>query len=84
MTHVKSPLQNILQAVPGKTVAEQAKLCGVSRQSFHAWKSGKYRPKPKQAWRLANITGYSLDEILNVGPAASSAAPCGPRSAQSR
>lgn len=66
MTPVKPPLQIILKAIPGRTVAEQARLCEVSRQSFHNWKNGKYRPGPKQAMKIARLTGYTFTEIIGL------------------
>lgn len=57
------PMDEILAAVPGETVMARAKACGISRQTYHYWLKGYYRPNSKQSHRLARLTGYDLDQI---------------------
>lgn len=64
MPRVKTSLRDILQAVPGRNFVEQARLCGVSRQTFHAWRNGIYGPNPRQALKLSQVTGFSINEII--------------------
>jgi hypothetical protein len=48
---------------PGEPVAAKARAVGVSRQTFYYWINGTTRPNKKQARRLANLTGFSVEEI---------------------
>ena len=62
------PMSEILDFVPGKTVAEKARACGVTRQAYYLWLRGK-RPLNAQARRLSALTGYSIAEIRGSTPA---------------
>lgn len=57
-------MTEILAAVRGDTITQRAIMCGVSRQTYYSWLNENTRPNPKQAHRLANLTGYSLVEIM--------------------
>jgi DNA invertase Pin-like site-specific DNA recombinase len=61
--------QEILDAVPGKTIAEKARRCGVSRQTFYTWMNGS-KPYSKQVSKLAKASGYSIAEIIGSTAAA--------------
>jgi len=58
----------------GVTVAELAKLLGISRQSIYLWLSGDTRPSAKHVEALQVISGDSLNldlshcEALNHAP----------------
>jgi DNA invertase Pin-like site-specific DNA recombinase len=68
------PMPEILNLVPGETVIAKAKACGVSRQTFYTWLNGSV-PHPKQAARLAKITGISIAEIRGSAPRSAAPAP---------
>jgi transcriptional regulator with XRE-family HTH domain len=68
------PMSEILNLVPGETVIAKAKICGVSRQTFYTWLNGSI-PHPKQAARLAKVTGVSIAEIRGSTPRAPASAP---------
>jgi DNA-binding XRE family transcriptional regulator len=59
---MQRPMAEILNAVPGQTVTDKAKCCQVSRQTFYSWERGAI-PNPRQAKRLAEVTGYSVAEV---------------------
>jgi|SRR5215475_3247964 len=56
-------LQAILAKVPGKSLAERARMVGVSRQAFHYWASGQARPNSQQLARLSELTGASVAKL---------------------
>ena len=71
MKKLKS-IEEILSRVPGDTVIARAKACGVCRTTFYQWISGRCRPNVSQASRLAEITGFAIDEISSQKLAAMS------------
>jgi hypothetical protein len=67
----RKPLEEVLDLIPGDSFQDQAKRCGVTRQTFHAWRNGRL-PNRQQAMRIAKLTGLTLAEIR--GSSATSAA----------
>lgn len=57
------PLAEVLDKVWGDTVVERCKRIGIARQTYYQWLRGVARPNPEQAKKLAELTGYSADEI---------------------
>ena len=68
------PMSEILEAVPGDTVRERARNCGVSTATYYAWLRGKFIPRLEQAKRISSLTGYSIAEIRGSTPAATALA----------
>lgn len=58
-----TPMADILDKVPGETWVAKAKHIGVTRVTLHGWLTGRCRPYPQQAERLAEITGFPAAEI---------------------
>lgn len=56
-------ISKVLEDVPGKTVAEKARIMRTTRQTIYSWRDGVTRPRGKEARRLAKITGYSVEAI---------------------
>jgi len=48
----------------GKTVAETAKACGVTRQAVHGWERGEYKPSADMLVKLAEFYQCSVDDLL--------------------
>lgn len=60
---LRRPMTDILKKVPGKTVADKARLCEVSRQAYYNWIRGLSRPTGKQAEKISLLTGIPVDDI---------------------
>jgi hypothetical protein len=60
-----APMDQVLASVDGATVKDKCKAIRISRQTYYYWLRGYCRPNPKQARRLAFLTGYEVDEIRN-------------------
>jgi hypothetical protein len=60
---LKVPIQAILDKVPGESVIQKAKAIGVTRQAIYGWLDGLCRPNPKQARKIAKITGFSVADV---------------------
>ena len=60
---LKTPMSMVLDKVPGETVTEKAATIGITRQAYYAWYKGEYRPNKKQSKRLANLTGFNIEDI---------------------
>jgi transcriptional regulator with XRE-family HTH domain len=56
-------LQTILAKVPGESLAEKARVVGVTRQAFHYWATGQARPNTQQLAKLAELTGASVAKL---------------------
>ena len=68
--HLKLPMAAVLEKLwPHETVTKKMELLGINRQNYYGWMSGRFRPGPKLARRLANLTGYSAEEIRGRLPA---------------
>jgi hypothetical protein len=63
---IKLPMSEVLIKVPGSTVVDKARVVGVSRQAWYAWKRGESRPNPQQADRLAELTGIAAHLIRGL------------------
>jgi DNA-binding XRE family transcriptional regulator len=57
---VRWPMADILAHVAGKTIAERAKMIGVSRQTYYQWLWEEVRPYGAEAQRLAELSGVPL------------------------
>lgn len=57
------PMSAVLPMVPGRTIVEKSKNCGVTRQAYYNWLNGEARPSLKQAQLLAKLTGLSAAAI---------------------
>jgi hypothetical protein len=57
------PMTEVIDKVPGETWVAKAATIGVTRVTLHGWLTGRCRPYPQQAQRLAEITGFPADEI---------------------
>lgn len=60
------PMSAVLPMVPGKTIMEKSRNCGVTRQAYYNWLNGEARPSLQQAQLLAKLTGLSADAIHGV------------------
>lgn len=59
-----TPLSVILAKVlPKEPVGMRIKALGVSRATYYYWLNGTTRPSNKQAKRLAQLSGFSVEEI---------------------
>ena len=76
---IKFPMSVVLEKVPGETVVQKAAACGVSRQAYYNWLSGRSRPNDTQSETLAKLTG--IDAAMIAGRRSLPAAP--PRAARS-
>ena len=59
-----TPMQDILDRVPGESVTDRAATAGVSRQTWYNWLNDRGRPDGAAAKRLAALTGVAEDIIL--------------------
>jgi hypothetical protein len=57
------PMHDVLDKVPGDTWVAKAAAIGVTRVTLHGWLTGRCRPYPQQARRLAEITGLDAAVI---------------------
>jgi hypothetical protein len=57
------PMADILDKVPGSSIAAKAKALGVTRQTCYYWKDGASRPNLVLARRLAKLTGVPVEVI---------------------
>lgn len=57
------PMADVLAKVPGETWVAKAKTVGVTRVTLHGWLTGRCRPYPQQAQKLAEITGFDAAAI---------------------
>ena len=48
----------------GLTQGEMAEKLGISRQTYHAWESGKSEMKVAYFIAFCKITGFSMDDIF--------------------
>lgn len=60
------PMSKVLELVPGRSVAEKAKLLNITRQTWYNWLRGDGRPNLIKARQLERITGYSVSQIRGV------------------
>ena len=60
---LKLPMSVVLAKVPGETIVQKAAACGVSRQAYYNWLSGRSRPNDAQSATLAKLTGYDVAMI---------------------
>lgn len=61
------PMKDILDKVPGDTLAERARTLGVSRQTMYVWAAERFRPSPDQAWIISKLTGVPPEHIRADG-----------------
>ena len=57
------PMSYVMSKVPGETIIEKMEKIGVSRQTYYFWMRGRSRPSPRQAERLAELTGIPIGDI---------------------
>ena len=62
---LKFPMSEVLKKVPGETVVQKAAHCGVSRQAYYNWLSGRSRPNDAQSLMLEKLTG--IDAAMIAG-----------------
>ena len=68
--HLRLPMSTVLDRLwPSATVTEKVERLGVTRQAYYGWISGSYRPDAKLSHKLAQITGYSEEDIRGRLPA---------------
>lgn len=60
---VRYPMADILAKVPGDTLAERARMIGVSRQTMYVWAQERFRPGGAQAAAIAKLTGVPVEQI---------------------
>lgn len=58
------PMGVVIDKIPGDNLRQKAITAGVSRQTLYTWDRNENRPAPKQAARLAKLTGLSVDRIV--------------------
>jgi transcriptional regulator with XRE-family HTH domain len=64
-----TPMDYVLELVPGETVTEKSNLIGVTRQTYYHWLNGRSRPSIQQAKRLSKLTGIPEEELRISEPA---------------
>ncbi len=57
------PMSQVVDKVPGESLAAKARELGVTRQTVYAWINGDWRPDADMAKKLEKITGISADAI---------------------
>lgn len=66
------PMTTVLAKVPWdaktSTIVARAKKLQVARQTYYDWLSGKARPNWEQAGVLADLTGYTREQIRGAAP----------------
>jgi hypothetical protein len=60
---IRFPMSEILEKVPGGTIAARCREIQCSRAAYYGWLRGETRPRVAEALRLAKITGYEVNEI---------------------
>jgi DNA-binding XRE family transcriptional regulator len=63
---LRYPMAAILAKVPGDTLAERARKCGVSRQTMYVWAQERFRPRGEQAEIIAKLTGVPVAQICEL------------------
>jgi hypothetical protein len=63
----RTPIEEVLNRVPGGTIAARSAVCGVSRQTYYKWLAG-VRPTIKHAAKLQEITGFTVAQIRGDSP----------------
>lgn len=58
------PMGVVIAKIPGDNLRQKAITAGVSRQTLYTWDRNETRPAPKQAAKLAKLTGLSADRIV--------------------
>jgi hypothetical protein len=61
--HLKLPMTDIIAKVPGDSIIQKAKTLGVTRQALYGWLDGLCRPSPKQARKIAKLTGLDAADV---------------------
>jgi DNA-binding XRE family transcriptional regulator len=59
------PMKHILAKVPGRSIAEKARQCGVSRAAYYYWLEEVQRPSLQQAQKIAMLTGIPVEDIIS-------------------
>lgn len=72
---LKTSMVDVLDRIPGSTVAERCRNIGISRQTYYAWLRGDLRPSVAQAKRLSKKTGIPAEKIRSERSAAPAASP---------
>jgi DNA-binding XRE family transcriptional regulator len=57
------PMSQVMEKVPGTSLAAKARTLGVTRQTVYAWINGDWRPDGDMAQKLEGLTGFSADAI---------------------
>jgi DNA-binding XRE family transcriptional regulator len=60
---VRHRMADILDKVPGDTLAARARAIGVSRQTMYVWAQERFRPSVDQARIIAELTGVPIEHI---------------------
>lgn len=63
---LRYPLAAILAKVPGETLAERARMIGVSRQTMYVWAQERFRPGKEPAAVISKLTGIPVDQITEL------------------
>lgn len=68
--HLKLPMSVVLEKLwPTLSITEKVRRLGVTRQAYYGWLSGIYRPEGKLAHRIADVTGYDVEDVRGRLPA---------------
>lgn len=67
-------MADVLELVPGNTVAQKAKILHTTRQTIYSWRDDITRPRGKEARRLAKVIGYKYSVAEITGDADASLA----------
>ena len=62
------PMSAILERMPGDSIAEKARMLQIQRSTFYAWAEGRARPRRGLAEKIAELTGYTWQEVAGCPP----------------
>jgi hypothetical protein len=65
---IQLPMAEVLEKVPGASIAAKARAVGVTRTAYYGWLSGAARPQTGQAQILEKLTGFPAREIAGRSP----------------
>lgn len=60
---IKLPMFEVLARLEGSNVSAKARDLQIARSTFYAWKKGRTRPRKPEAEALAELTGFTWQEI---------------------
>jgi hypothetical protein len=66
LLRIEHPMRDILADIPGPSAAAKARQIGCARQTYFAWRNGRYRPKGRHAHTIARLAGRTLSQVQGL------------------